>query len=436
MLAGDFVIFAFGLGVIVYCKDWQSSPELNIGGIILLSVPFGILIFITFYVFGLYEPVRFKRPEALLLSICLAFGILFVCYSSLAYFFPVLRPGKILLVFFTVLAATLAFIWRLGFARMMQLEPQRVLFIGNNKLIRELEEILHAQYQNFYRITGHWHRTSHNPTLPDFETYIQQQKIDTIVYSVHSEILQDVTPSLINTRFKQKNIYDSHMFYQLVTGKFPIHYMDDFWMLMNSRREIFFPGIKNKIKRFFDIIFAICVLPVALPLILIAGLAIKLETKGPALFIQERLGLNEKPFLCYKLRTMIHNAEKLTGPKWAEKNDQRITRVGWVLRKLSLDELPQIFNVLRGDMSVVGPRPMRKFFTDKLAEEFPYYRMRFLVKPGLTGWAQVNQNLARSMDIESEKIQYDLYYLMHPSFFLDLYIILKTIRVMVWGKGT
>jgi lipopolysaccharide/colanic/teichoic acid biosynthesis glycosyltransferase len=132
---------------------------------------------------------------------------------------------------------------------------------------------------------------------------------------------------------------------------------------------------------------------------------------------------------------MIHHAEALTGPVWSDAKDPRITRVGRVLRKLRLDELPQLFNVLKGDISVVGPRPIRKFFADKLAQEVPYYRLRFLAKPGLTGWAQVNHDYAGSTAGQAEKLQYDLYYLVHQSFWLDLFILFKTIKVMVWGKG-
>ena len=174
----------------------------------------------------------------------------------------------------------------------------------------------------------------------------------------------------------------------------------------------------------------------ALPFLLISALAIKLDSAGPVFFIQERLGQNEVPFRLYKLRTMIHNAEQFTGPQWSTEDDPRITRVGRVLRKLRLDELPQLFNVLKGEMSVMGPRPIRKHFADVLAQEVPYYRLRFLAKPGLTGWAQVNYDYAGSKEGQSEKLQYDLFYLVHQSIWLDLYILFKTIKVMVWGKGT
>jgi len=435
MLAGDVIIFFLGLGVVFWLDYRKISPDWEIQGLLVIAVILAGFIFLTFYILGLYEPVRVKRPDILLLSISLALGTLLIFYSSLAYFFPVLRPGKIILVVFTLLIGALTFAWRQVFVRIMRPEPQRILFIGNNKLIRELDDFFTSQLPAFYRSAGQWHRSSHNPTLPDLEKYVQENNIDIIVYSVHSQILQDISPDLINIRFKQKNIFDCHNFYQLVTGKFPIHYMDDFWMLMNSQREIFFPGIKDKIKRVFDVCFALILMPVALPLILLAAAAIRLESKGSALFIQERLGRNEVPFRLYKLRTMVENAEQLTGPKWSEEDDPRITKIGRILRKLRMDELPQIFNVLKGDMSVIGPRPIRRHFADLLDQELPYYRLRFLVKPGLTGWAQVNYDYAGSMEGQSQKLQYELYYLIHQSFLLDLYIVLKTIRVMVWGKG-
>ncbi len=202
------------------------------------------------------------------------------------------------------------------------------------------------------------------------------------------------------------------------------------------KKKIFFPGPTENLKRSSDILFALIFLPLALPLLLISALAVKLNSRGPVFFIQERLGLNEVPFQLYKFRTMVNNAEALTGPKWSTADDPRITRVGRVLRKTRLDELPQLFNVLKGDMSVVGPRPIRKHFADILAQEVPYYRLRFLAKPGLTGWAQVSYDYAGSNEGQSKKLQYDLFYLVHQSMRLDLLILFKTIKTMVWGKGT
>lgn len=168
---------------------------------------------------------------------------------------------------------------------------------------------------------------------------------------------------------------------------------------------------------------------------LLCAIAIKLSSPGPAIFRQERLGLNEKPFVLMKFRTMIDNAEMQTGPKWAEEDDPRITKTGKFLRKTRLDELPQLFNVLKGDMSIVGPRPIRKHFADMFVHDIPDYRLRFSVKPGITGWAQVCGDYAGSYEGQRTKFQYDLYYLRHQSILLDLLILGKTVITVFQRRG-
>jgi lipopolysaccharide/colanic/teichoic acid biosynthesis glycosyltransferase len=153
------------------------------------------------------------------------------------------------------------------------------------------------------------------------------------------------------------------------------------------------------------------------------------------LFKQERLGENLKPFTLMKFRTMVVDAEKECGPVWSSECDPRVTKVGKVLRKTRLDEIPQLINVLKGDMSFVGPRPIRKHFADMLAEKIPYYRMRFLVKPGVTGWAQVKHDYAGSEEGQAEKLEYDLFYIQNQSLLFDLYIFLKTIQTIIFRPG-
>nr|WP_049775796.1 exopolysaccharide biosynthesis polyprenyl glycosylphosphotransferase [Geobacillus sp. C56-T3] len=185
------------------------------------------------------------------------------------------------------------------------------------------------------------------------------------------------------------------------------------------------------IKRFLDIVFSLLALPVAIPIIVIFAIIIKLETPGPAFFLQERVGLYGKYFKVIKLRSMEVNAEK-NGAQWAAKNDPRVTRVGAFIRKTRIDELPQLFNVLKGDMSLIGPRPERPMFTAQFNEEIPGFIDRLQVKPGITGWAQVNGGY----DITPrEKLELDRYYIHNMSFWLDLKIILKTIKVCLTGDG-
>jgi lipopolysaccharide/colanic/teichoic acid biosynthesis glycosyltransferase len=171
------------------------------------------------------------------------------------------------------------------------------------------------------------------------------------------------------------------------------------------------------------------------PLFILITILIKVASRGPIFFIQERLGLNRKPFKCYKFRSMIEDAEAASGPIWATEDDPRITTLGRFLRKTRLDELPQLWNILRGDMTFVGPRPIRDHFARRLAREIPFYGLRFCVKPGLTGWAQVNYDYAGSDIGQLEKFQYELFYVRNTSFFLDLLTLFKTIKTVIKHKG-
>ena len=171
------------------------------------------------------------------------------------------------------------------------------------------------------------------------------------------------------------------------------------------------------------------------PLIIVTAILIKIDSTGPVLFTQERVGKNEKPYMLYKFRSMVQDAEKQSGPVWASDNDKRKTRVGRIIRKWRIDEIPQLWNVLKGDMSFVGPRPEREFFVKKLEGAIPYYGERFSVKPGITGWAQVCYGYGASVDDAVEKVNYDLFYIKNMSVFMDLMIILRTIKIVLFGKG-
>lgn len=176
-------------------------------------------------------------------------------------------------------------------------------------------------------------------------------------------------------------------------------------------------------------------LVVGLPLILIAGVAVKLDSRGPVFYRQSRVGRYDQPFEVVKIRSMRTDAEAAGQAAWASENDPRVTRVGHVIRKLRIDELPQLWCVLKGEMSIVGPRPERPAFVEELERELPYYAERHMVKPGLTGWAQINYPYGASIEDARAKLEYDLYYTKNYSPFLDLLILLQTVRVVLWPEG-
>ncbi|MFA6471065.1 MAG: sugar transferase [Candidatus Latescibacterota bacterium] len=195
------------------------------------------------------------------------------------------------------------------------------------------------------------------------------------------------------------------------------------------------PPWEKNVKRVFDITASLVGLLLFLPVIAIITVAIKLDSRGPVLYIQERIGYRGVPFKLWKFRSMKEDAEKMSGPVWADKNDARITRVGNIIRKSRMDELPQLFNILKGDMSLVGPRPERAFFVEQLKKKIPYYPLRLKVKPGLTGWAQIKHNYDRSLDDVREKLKYDLYYIENMSLSMDFKIIIATVFVVIGAKG-
>jgi len=188
-------------------------------------------------------------------------------------------------------------------------------------------------------------------------------------------------------------------------------------------------------KRLIDLFISVFSLVILFPLIMMIAVLIKLESRGPIFFKQERVGENGRVFVLYKFRSMQDDAEKETGPVWAEDMDDRMTRIGSFVRKTRIDEIPQLFNVLKGDMSIVGPRPERPFFVEQLAKKIPFYVKRHSVKPGVTGWAQVRYSYGASLEDAKEKLQYDLFYIKHMSFWLDMGVIADTFKVVLMGKG-
>ena len=204
------------------------------------------------------------------------------------------------------------------------------------------------------------------------------------------------------------------------------------WLLYST--GFYFGTLDNVLKRMLDIGVSALLLVLFSPFLIGAAIAIKLDDRGPVLYSQERMTRNEKPFRIYKLRTMRTDAEKF-GAVWAEAQDPRITRVGNFMRRTRIDEMPQLFNVLRGDMSLVGPRPERPTFIQQLASQLPLYHERHMVKAGLTGWAQINYPYGASLDDARSKLSYDLYYVKNFSILFDLLILLQTLRVVLWPSG-
>ncbi|MCL2524339.1 MAG: TIGR03013 family PEP-CTERM/XrtA system glycosyltransferase [Betaproteobacteria bacterium] len=262
----------------------------------------------------------------------------------------------------------------------------------------------------------------------------QEMKADEIVVAV-TERRGGAIPlrELLDCRLQGTRVLDLASHFEQTLGQIRLESLYAGWLIFGDG---FSQGtLRTVVKRLFDIVCATLLLLVSLPIMLIAALAIVGENGFPVFYCQERVGLNGRLFKVIKFRSMRRDAEKDGKPVWASKNDDRTTRVGKIIRKLRIDELPQLFNVLKGDMGLVGPRPERPFFVDQLTREIPFYAVRHSVKPGLTGWAQVRYHYGATTEDSAEKLQYDLYYVKNHSLFLDLMILFETVGVVLTGKG-
>ena len=276
-------------------------------------------------------------------------------------------------------------------------------------------------------------RLNYVGSLNDLSAW-SQQSWSGVVVATQMDLSNLGVRQLMQMRLNGIPVYLLPDIYETLWYKLPSSLLQDSWLAFSAGFNLLPAGISLKLKQFADIILAGLLLLVLSPLMLLVALAIKLDSPGPMFYTQVRTGLHRKPFRVYKFRSMYQDAEK-RGAQWALMRDPRITRVGNWLRLSRIDELPQILNVLRGEMSLIGPRPERPEFDVKLKQEIPYYDLRYLVKPGITGWAQVMYPYGASVKDAYEKLAYDLYYIKNYSFWLDLAIAFKTVRVVLLGKG-
>jgi exopolysaccharide biosynthesis polyprenyl glycosylphosphotransferase len=238
----------------------------------------------------------------------------------------------------------------------------------------------------------------------------------------------------MNLRFSGVRVYGIADFYEQMWFKVPVMHTRRGWLVFAHGFDLLHNPLGLRIKRLSDVVLALALLLATLPVMALVAILIKLESRGPAIFRQPRTGLGGREFEILKFRSMTHDAER-DGPQWAQAADPRVTRIGRVIRELRIDELPQLVNVLKGEMSFIGPRPERPVFNETLEKEIPLYNLRLLVRPGITGLAQVMYPYGASVEDAREKLQYDLYYIKNYSVLLDIGIVFKTLRVVLLGKG-
>jgi sugar transferase (PEP-CTERM system associated) len=270
-------------------------------------------------------------------------------------------------------------------------------------------------------------------TLSDLDR-LDFMRYSGILLALSAPLPDGLAQALMRLRFRGINVYDLSDFYERFWSKVPVMHLRSGWLIFSPGFDLIQNPLGLRLKRVLDRGFSATLIALLAPLLALIAVLIRLDSPGPVIFRQQRVGEGGRVFTLYKFRSMRADAEQ-NGAQWASAGDPRITRLGRILRTTRLDELPQLWNVLRGDMSFIGPRPERPEFTAMLEKQIPYYDSRYLVKPGITGWAQVLYPYGASADDAREKLQYDLYYIKHYSLLLDIAIVFKTIRVVLLGRG-
>lgn len=361
---------------------------------------------------------------------------------------PRILPGPYFFTFLLMVLIAITF-WRWTYASLFAMPTfrHRILIVGNGERGRSIASELKQALGLNYHVLGYVEKASTTrdieyDDLPivgrmaDLPHLAKKLQINEVVVAVERYVDDNLFHLLIECQASGVRISLMADLYEQLHRRVPIEYIDPGWALQVIQGRAVFSRLQLSLKRLSDLALGLFALPVWAIFLPLVALAIRLDSPGPIFYRQTRCGRAGKPFSIIKFRTMVSDAEQDGKPRWATESDDRITRVGRLLRKARLDELPQVLNVLRGEMSFIGPRPERPEFVEKLQHEIPFYRARLMVKPGLTGWAQVHHSYGNSVEDALIKLQYDLYYLHSWSLWLDLHIIFKTVGVVFRFKGT
>lgn len=398
------------------------------------------------YFHDLYTQFRVTSRLLLIQQICLVLGIAFLTQAFLSY----ARKPDWIVPKWTMIAGSgmtlvLLPLWRFVYGQVVikAFGAQRVLFLGTSSLVQELtthfEEHPELGFSSVGYVDDGLRSASDLPAAPfagqmaDLMSIVEELRPNRIVVGMAERRKRLPVQELLELRFSGIHIEDAGSTYEAAFGRICTRELRPSQLIFSSELG---PRPKSvMLQSIYSTAMALALAVVTAPLMLLAAVAVKLTSPGPVLYSQTRVGQGGKLFKVYKFRSMYVDAEARTGAVWATKNDPRITPLGRWLRKLRIDELPQLFNVLRGEMAMVGPRPERPEFVQTLAEQIPYYRQRLCVKPGITGWAQINHKYGDTLEDTITKLEFDLYYIKNLAATLDAYIMFQTLKVMLLSRG-
>lgn len=401
---------------------------------------------LSLYYNDLYSARVLSRRQEALVRLVQALGITFISLAILYYVAPDLSLGRGIALLAAPTILTLAFAWRwlIETSGWLGTGAERLLLVGTSKTgITLVREIISRPELNL-KVIGFLDEEGQNIGKPlvnpgiigaaaDVEQIAVREGADRVILSLAERRGRTPVRQLLRLKFEGIGVEDAESLYESICGRIMLENLSPSWLILSDGFRK--PNWLLFAKRIADLVVSLLALLILWPVFVLVALAILIETGRPILFRQERTGMKGKVFDILKFRSMRQDAEA-NGPVWAATRDSRITAVGGFIRKYRLDELPQLFNVLRGEMSIVGPRPERPFFCELLAEKIPFYNLRHYVRPGITGWAQVKYHYSATVEETKAKLEHDLFYVKHFSLMLDVAIVLETAKVMLNGHGS
>lgn len=420
-----------------------SGPDTYISlvyqnGILKISCICAFTVLLSYY-FDLYEPQRISGHWEVHFRLLLVLSALSFALATAVYFFPDTEIAPNVLVTGIGLLTMLLLVWRSTFDRIIELPVfrERVYVLGDGPRAHAVEETIRGRRDVGMQVISAMHSTESKGKEQAFAADLralasERPRIDRVIVALEDRRGQMPVQELLSLRLQGTVIEESTSLIERLTGSVPLDGL-------NPSALIYSQGFNMRqwlliARRIFSILVSSVALALCLPILPFVVLAVRLSSPGPIFFRQVRLGLGGRPFVIYKFRTMRQDAEA-NGAQWAKKNDSRITPVGRIMRMTRLDEIPQLWNILCGDMGFVGPRPERPEFVQWLMKEIPYYGLRHMIRPGLTGWAQVRYQYGASVEETKRKLEYDLYYIKHLSLGLDLLIMFETVKTIILRRG-
>jgi len=449
-------VFVLGEGLLIYWAVFWATYFIFHLDLELLSIQpmiwlkillITIITQASLYFNDLYEKKSIDNYIDLFTRLIQSIGITSIVLAVIYFLFPSIMIGRWIFFISIIFLLLLLVSWRLLYSLVMRrkLFAEKAIILGSGELARDILYEAGGRKDLSYDIDSVITIEENHTIQNDFKGISVHHGFENICNFVESKNAKNVIVALdekrgllpydelLKCKVRGVNIIDGEGFYERITGKILVEKINPSWLIFSEG------FVKSKtarlVKRIVGFIGAFFGMIILLPLFALVALAIKLETRGPIFFSQERVGENREIFNILKFRSMKADAEESSGPVWATDDDPRITRVGKIIRKLRIDEFPQMWNVIKGEMSFVGPRPEREFFVQELEKKIPYYRERYTVKPGITGYAQVLYPYGASEQDALEKLKYDLYYIKNMSPILDLMVIFKTIKIVLLGRG-